>query len=59
MRILLTEKDFEDLVLGKISQPENTSKPDMVVEIALQDIGIDRMYAALEKLQKQMHGNRS
>ena len=58
VRISLSEKDFADLVAGKIVTPERMAvghddrvpmfAQSVVVKIALQDIGWDRMYAAID-----------
>jgi hypothetical protein len=58
VRISLSEKDFRDLVAGKVVIPERTAighdsrvpmfSESVVVKIALQDIGWDRMYAAID-----------
>jgi hypothetical protein len=58
VRISLSEKDFADLVAGKVVRPERMAvgHDDRVpafthsvsVEIALQDIGWDRMVAAID-----------
>lgn len=63
VRISLSEQDFRDLVAGKVVKPEGfrmiREKPVLgpiveheaetgTVEIALQDIGWDRMYAAID-----------
>ena len=46
MRILLDEKDFEDLVSGKITKKDIEGQS---VEIALQDIGYLNMLNIIDK----------
>lgn len=48
MRIVLDEKDFRELVAGRVARPkQRLDPPDDGVEIILSDIGWDRMMAAL------------
>lgn len=48
MRILFTEKDFEDLISGEIVKKDG-------VEIALQDIGYDLMLNIIKEKKEELY----
>ena len=49
-RILLSEADFQHLVSGKVVEKND-------VQIMLQDIGFDRMYACVTKAIEEVFGD--
>ncbi len=53
IRITLDERDFRELVAGRIATPEQRSPDAPFVEIILSDIGWPRMLRAITEAQRQ------
>ena len=54
IRITLDERDFRDLVAGRIARPEQRNPSAPVVEITLSDIGWLRMQRAITEAQREL-----